>query len=536
MLVTELLRRNAERYPDQEALIAVDAKGLVPSDDASYSAHRRSYTWAEFDRIADQVANYYRSIGIGPGNRIAIMLMNCLEWLPVYFGILRSGAVAVPLNFRYHADDVVRSCRFAEVDAMVLGDHCREIVDACVPSLPAVRSYVYLGSREACPGYAVSWEDSYAKAGTEASGVSILPSDLAAIYYSSGTTGRPKAVMYAHGTLAAAWELERSNHHQVHEDCFVLIPPLYHVGGKLHWMGGLPVGAPCVLLLGFDVDAFFEVMSRERVTIAFLLLPWAQDILARMEAGMLDPARYDLSRWRMFHMGGQPIPPAVIRRMQAFFPRIECQVSYGLTESGGPGCLNLPGNRMDKLGSVGLPADKWSVRIVDRNGAPVPLGQPGELLLKGPGVMPGYYKDPELTRKTIVDGWLHTGDLARMDQEGFVYTVGRIKDVIISGGENVYPVPIEEFLRSHPAVRDAAVFGIREDRLGEIVAAQVELAEGAECTEEELAGFVRKLPRFQRPRRIFIGKVPRNPTGKIDKKALRSKYSPPPPIPPTGRS
>lgn len=525
MLVTELLKQNAARYPDQEALIAVESKGVVPFDDASYAACRRAYTWAEFDRIANQVAQYYHSIGIGRGNKVAMMLMNCIEWLPVYFGILRSGAVVVPLNFRYHKDDIIRSVRFAEVDAMVLGYHCRDEVEKCLPQISEVRSFIYVGTDAECPTFAATWGASFALADPVEPGIVITAEDDAAIYFSSGTTGVPKAVVYSHGTLEKAWELEHSNHHQVHDDNFVLIPPLYHVGGKLHWMGNLPVGAKCVMLLGFQVDAFFEVMRRERVTISFLLLPWVQDILFRLDSGQLDLTQYDTSSWRMLHMGAQPIPPITVRQMQRYFPNLAYEVSYGLTESGGPGCLNLPADRMDKLGSVGFPAKGWRARIVDRNGDPVEPEQPGELLLQGPGVMRGYYKDPEQTAEAIQDGWLHTGDLAKQDGDGFYYIVGRIKDVIISGGENVYPVQIEDFLRTHPAVQDAAVFGICDCRLGEAVVAQVELKSGAACTEEELMAFCRGLPRFQRPKKIFLGEVPRNPTGKIDKKALRNQYS-----------
>lgn len=525
MLVTELLKQNAARYPGQEALAAVCSKDIVPLGEASYTACRRAYTWAEFDQTANRAANYYRSIGIGPGNKVAIMMMNCIEWLPVYFGVLRSGAAAVPLNFRYHAEDIIRSVRFAEIDAMVLDGHCRDEVEKCLPEIPEVRSFVYVGADGDCPSFAKPWKDSFALADPGDPGVKLAGEDMAAIYFSSGTTGTPKAVVYTHETLERACELEHGNHKQVHEDNFILIPPLYHVGGKLHWMGNLLVGARCVLLLGFQVDAFFEVMRRERVTISFLLLPWVQDILFQLDSGRLKLTPEDVPSWRMLHMGAQPIPPSVVRQMQRYFPELAYEVSYGLTESGGPGCLNLPADRLDKLGSVGVPAKGWQARIVDGHDAPVEAEQTGELLLRGPGVMRGYYKAPEQTAAALRGGWLHTGDLAKRDRDGFYYIVGRLKDVIISGGENVYPVQVEEFLRTHPAVQDAAVFGICDCRLGEAVVAQIELKDGQTCTEGELMDFCQELPRFQRPRKLFFGKVPRNPTGKIDKKALRSQYS-----------
>lgn len=526
MLATDLLRQNAQLYPDTEALIAVESKGLQPFDDASYLARRKAYTWRDFDKLANQVANYYRSIGIGRGNKISIIMMNCAEWLPIYFGVLRSGATAVPLNFRYHEEDIIRSVHFAEVDAMIVGPHCRDIVGRCLDQISRVKSFIFVGSSEECPAYASTCQETFATVGTEAPDIPLSPDDDAAIYFSSGTTGTPKAVMYTHGTLREAWKLEYGNHQQRHEDTFVLIPPLYHVGGKLHWMGNLPVGARCVMLLGFNVTAFFEVMRREHISISFLLLPWVQDILFHLDSGLLDLSQYDTSSWRMLHMGSQPIPPSIVRQMQGYFPDIVYEVSYGLTESGGPGCMNLSHTRTDKMGSVGLPSPGWTAKIIDSDGNEVPRGQPGELLMKGPGITKGYYKNPEMTAKTIRDGWLYTGDLAKQDEDGFYYIVGRIKDIIICGGENVYPVPIEVFIRKHPAVQDVAVFGIADCRLGETVAAQIELKDGAVATEEEMMAFCQDLPRFQRPRKIFIGEVPRNPTGKIDKNVLRKRHSP----------
>ena len=243
------------------------------------------------------------------------------------------------------------------------------------------------------------------------------------------------------------------------------------------------MGARCVMLLGFNVFSFFEAMSREGITIAFLLLPWVQDILFHLDTGKLDLNRYHLSAWRMLHMGAQPIPPTVVRQMQQYFPDLACEVSYGFTESGGPGCLNLSSDRMDKLGSVGVPSAGWEARIVDSQGDPVVTGEPGELLLRNPHMMRCYYHDPETTAAALAGGWLHTGDLARTDEDGFYYIVGRMKDIIISGGENIYPVQIEDFLRTHPAVQDAAVFGICDCRLGEAVVAQIELKDGFSCTE-----------------------------------------------------
>jgi acyl-CoA synthetase (AMP-forming)/AMP-acid ligase II len=211
--------------------------------------------------------------------------------------------------------------------------------------------------------------------------------------------------------------------------------------------------------------------------------------------------------------------------LKTYFPNLDYDISYGLTESGGPGCLNLGINNLHKLGSVGRPAPGWRAKIVDDKSNETKQGEPGELLVKGPHMMRCYYKDKVTTNSVLVDGWLHTGDVAKKDSDGFYYIVDRKKDIIISGGENIYPVQIEVFLRAYKPVKDVAVFGVRHRRLGEVVVALVELNPGTSCTEEELLEFCKSLPKYKRPRKIVFGDVPRNPTGKIEKFRLREKYS-----------
>ena len=207
-----------------------------------------------------------------------------------------------------------------------------------------------------------------------------------------------------------------------------------------------------------------------------------------------------------------------------YFPNHVYDTNYGLSESIGPGCVHLGIENIHKVGAIGKAGYNWKLQIVDENGHPVGQGEVGELCVKGPCIMKCYYNDPEASAEVLRDGWLFTGDVARMDEDGFVYLVDRKKDVIISGGENLYPVQIENFLRTHNAVKDAAVIGLPDRRLGEIAAAVVELKPGHSCSEEELSQFCNALPRYKRPRRIIFEKVPRNPTGKIEKPRLRERY------------
>ncbi len=321
-----------------------------------------------------------------------------------------------------------------------------------------------------------------------------------------------------------AAEVEQNHHRQARGDCFLCIAPLYHTGGKMHWFGSLLSGSKAVLLRGIKPDWILKTVSEEKITIVWLLVPWAQDILDAIDRGDVKLQDYELSQWRLMHIGAQPVPPSLIRRWKKYFPDQEYDTNYGLSESIGPGCVHLGVENIHKVGAIGIPGYNWEVRIADENGCPVKQGQIGELLVKGPGVMKCYYNDPAATAAVLKDGWLFTGDMARMDEDGFIYLVDRKKDVIISGGENIYPVQIEDFLRAHEKIKDVAVIGLPDQRLGEMAAAIIELKPDCQCAEEEIKVFCAPLPRYKRPRKVIFDKVPRNPTGKIEKPRLREKY------------
>ncbi|MBO4212608.1 MAG: AMP-binding protein, partial [Clostridia bacterium] len=307
-------------------------------------------------------------------------------------------------------------------------------------------------------------------------------------------------------------------------DVFLCIPPLYHTGAKMHWFGSLMSGSKAVLLKGTKPEDVLAAVSNERCSIVWLLVPWAQDILDAIDRGEIDLKNYDLSTWRLMHIGAQPVPPSLIRRWKKVFPKHDYDTNYGLSESIGPGCVHLGVENIHKVGAIGKAGYGWETKIVDGNGDPVKAGEVGELCVKGPGVMTCYYKNDEATREVLKDGWLFTGDMAREDADGFIFLVDRKKDVIITGGENLYPVEIENFIRRHDAVKDVAVIGLPHERLGEIAAAIVEVKPGMTLTEEQLNDFCTGMPRYKRPRKIIFADVPRNPTGKIEKPKLREIY------------
>ena len=224
------------------------------------------------------------------------------------------------------------------------------------------------------------------------------------------------------------------------------------------------------------------------------------------------------------HIGAQPVPPSLIKRWLEYFPNHKYDTNYGLSESTGPGCVHLGLGNVHKVGAIGIPGFGWKTKIVDEKDVPVTPGDVGELCVKGPGVMVEYYHDPKATAEVLKDGWLHTGDMARVDEDGFIFLVDRKKDVIISGGENLYPVQIESFLAAHKKIHDVAVIGLPDPRLGEIAAAIIQVKEGEELTEDEVNQFCVDLPRYKRPRKIIFANVIRNATGKIDKPKLRAIY------------
>jgi acyl-CoA synthetase (AMP-forming)/AMP-acid ligase II len=292
----------------------------------------------------------------------------------------------------------------------------------------------------------------------------------------------------------------------------------------MHWFGNFIVGARAVILKGIKPKWILEAISEEGVSVVWLLVPWAQDILVAIENGEVALSDYSLERWRLMHIGAQPVPPSLVRRWKEVFPCHDYDTNYGLSESTGPGCVHLGMDNLHKVGAIGVPGFDWECRIVDDDRNPVPRGHTGELMVKGPGVMKGYFKNPGATAATLFEGWLLTGDMARMDEDGFIWLVDRKKDIIITGGENIFPVEIEDFLARNDKIQDAAVIGVPDERLGEIAAAVIKVKPGRSVTAEEVYRFCEALPKYKRPRRVFFGEVPRNPTGKIEKSKLREMY------------
>ncbi|MGI5936976.1 MAG: class I adenylate-forming enzyme family protein [Oscillospiraceae bacterium] len=532
MPITAFLEKNAKLYGDETALIEINPDSdkkrsddwrefaLVEID--ADGAYRREITWADFDRRANQFANLLLANGIGQGDKVAILLMNCLEWLPIYFGALKAGALAVPLNYRYTAEEIRYCLDLSDASILMFGREFVGRIDAIRHDIPKVKKLFYVGGH--CPEWAQSYYKFISYCSSRRPNVELKETDDAAIYFSSGTTGFPKAILLRHECLTHAALTEQKHHGQTRSDCFLCMPPLYHTGAKMHWFGSLVAGSRAVLLRGISPKWILETVSQENVTIVWLLVPWAQDILDAIESGQVRLHDYKLDQWRLMHIGAQPVPPSLIKRWKEVFPNHEYDTNYGLSEATGPGCVHLGVEYIHKVGAIGKPGYGWKAKIVDENRNDVPPGVIGELCVSGPGVMTCYYKNEKATLEVLDGEWLRTGDMARMDEDGFIWLVDRKKDVIIMGGENIYPVQIEDFLRSCDEIKDAAVIGRPHPRLGEIAAAIIELKPGSKFTEADINEFCKQLPRYKRPREIIFDKVPRNPTGKIEKPKLREKY------------
>ncbi|MBE6627583.1 MAG: acyl--CoA ligase [Ruminococcaceae bacterium] len=535
MIITDFLTRNAKEFGNDVALVEINPQAqtnqritwkefsLIESNPNSASV-RTEMTWEEFDRKSNLFANLLLSRGIKKGDKVAILLMNCLEWLPIYFGILKTGALAVPLNYRYTSEEIRYCLKLADVSVLVFGPEFIGRVEEICDRIPKVKFNFYVGAD--CPRFAESYDKlvNYCSASDPA--ISLTEQDFAAIYFSSGTTGFPKAILHTHEALVHSCRVEQNHHGQTKDDVFLCIPPLYHTGAKMHWFGSLIVGGRAVLLKGVKPEWILKAVSEEKCSIVWLLVPWAQDLLDAVDRGDIELSHYDLSRWRLMHIGAQPVPPSLIKRWFGYFPNHQYDTNYGLSESIGPGCVHLGVENPHKVGAIGKAGYGWEVKILDSDHNEVAKGEVGELAVKGPGVMKCYYNDEKSTAEVLSpDGWLYTGDMAREDEEGFLYLVDRKKDVIISGGENIYPVQIEDYIRRHDAVKDVAVIGVRDRRLGEIAVAVVEAKEGFTLDDAEMIDFCAGLPRYKRPHRYIFAEVPRNPTGKIEKPKLRKMYA-----------
>ncbi len=500
MNIYSLLARNASKFPAEEALVFRDER----------------QTWEQLGKRVDKLAAAMARLGVRKGDRVAILLENCAQFVEIHFAAARLGAIGVPLNYRLVGDELAFILNNSETKMLFYGSKYLEVLGAVKKDLPLLKFYL-----EVSPDGG-QYEE-FLLSGDQPPEVGVQGEDPNVILYTSGTTGRPKGAVLTHdNSLWNALNMVIDARFE-QTDRGIVIPPLYHSAALNCWM--LPhvlVGAGLVIENSFDPRKLPQRLLEEKVTNIFLV-PAMYSFLLQVPG--LD--NYDFSAIRIAGTGASIMPVELKQRVRKLFPEAGIIDVYGLTEAG-PGVTILkPQDAFRKEGSVGKALTALEVRLVNGQGLDVPMGDVGEIIVRGPTVMRGYYNLPEATADALRNGWLYTGDLARQDEEGYLYVVDRKKDMVISGGENVYPAEVEAVLHRHPKILEAAVFGIPNAKWGESVWAVVVPKPGEQLTEDEVIQFTTgKLAGYKKPRRVeFAEALPRNPSGKVLKTVLRSKYS-----------
>ncbi|SMH31083.1 acyl-CoA synthetase [Mesorhizobium australicum] len=504
--LADMLDNNAWKYPDQTAFVWQD----------------RRVTHAEFHVRVSKLANALRRLGLRRQDRVGILSQNRLEFQEVYGACEISGFICATVNWRLAIPEMVYIVNDGAPKVLIFEAAYAETVVAMKDQLKSVEHFV-------CLDGGVFGDDYEALvASGDASGVPFrpLPDDIAFLIYTSGTTGRPKGVMLSQGGEVNAAEILGSDQRNTPDDRLLIMMPLFHIGAKIiqlaqHWRAGT-----VHVLKGFDPPAIVDCIEREKITVTHMAPTMIQTLL---ESPAIEKA--DLASLRMIVYAAAPMPIPVLKQgLKLLGPVFQQQ--FGQTEGIGTTLLahqhRPDGTDRDReiLTSVGQASPRVNVRIVDDNGNDLPSGEVGEILLTSPGVMKGYWNNTAATIDTLRDGWVHTGDVGRLDSEGFLYLVDRKKDMIISGGENIYSREVEEAIVTHDAVSEVAVIGVPDEKWGEAVKAVVVLRAGMSATAQDLIDHCRTLiASYKRPRHIeFVDEIVKLPSGKIDKVRLRKLY------------
>jgi acyl-CoA synthetase (AMP-forming)/AMP-acid ligase II len=506
--IGDLLRRRAHIAPSTEALVE--------------PAMGRRLTFRELNARANRVANGLRGMGVGKGDRVALLLMNGAEFVESFYAVAKIGAVNVPLNWRLVPDELEFILADSGATVLLFGSEFAAAADELRSrgDATAIEHWIQVGSDVAAAG-ALDYADWLASQATVEPELAGADDDLLFIMYTSGTTGPPKGVMHTHDTVMWAIQTVGATADFRVGDRFLNSLPMFHVGALTPSLCVAYRGLTLVSMRAFDPDEAWRLIDDEQITTTLLVPAMLQVML-----GMYDAERHRASALRWVMSGAAPVPLELIKTYESM--GIEIHQVYGLTESCGPACLITGEDALARAGSTGRSFLHTDVRVAREDGSDCDRGEPGEVLVRGPHVMTGYWNRPDATAETIVDGWLHTGDVATMDADGFVTIIDRTKDMLISGGENVYPAEIENVLLGHPAIVDAAVIGVPSARWGESPLAIVVCSDGSLCAEDVMAHTRGKLAPFKTVKKVeFVTEIPRNPSGKILKRELRARFPEP---------
>jgi len=505
--VADFLRRNALYFRDEPAF---RFEGAIR-------------THGELVRRGTKLANAFYALGLRRQERVAVLAMNCLEFCEIYAAVELSAYVAAAVNYRLAAAEIATTLNDASPKILIFEDRYIDVIDQIRPQLTTIEHFICIG---AAPDWATAYETILEGGREDTVPYTPRPTDLCYLLYTGGSTGRPKGVMVSQAGAVGFAELIALSTQAGPSDRCLLMMPLCHSGAKNMQLAFHKQSCAVTILPGFDAEKVLQAINDQRISITHMAPSLIKQVLDHPSV-----SKCDLTSLRAICYSAAPMPIPVLKQGLELLGPVFLQM-YGQTEGSGtvlPARLHRPdGTERDlrRLGSIGIPGANVSIRLVDDEDRDVPVGQPGEILLRHTSVMAGYWNNSAATAETLRGGWLHTGDMAKFDEDGFLYLVDRKKDMIISGGENVYSREVENALYLHPAVAEAVVIGIPDPKWGEAVHAVVALKPGEAATEGELVAHCRTLiAGYKRPRSFdFLRELPKMPTGKIDKVAIRNTY------------
>lgn len=503
MDVGKILTLTAHKFPNRVALICEEKR----------------MTYQEYEDRVNRLANGLLCLGLKKGDRVAVLLFNSIPMVEILFACAKTGGVFTPINFRFTAEEVFYILDHSDARFFVYEEEFSGLVEKIRPRLSKVEFFISIG--EPAP-LALNYETFLKGSPAQEPEVSLSERDECQLMYTSGTTGRPKGAILTHENLL--WNLFNTilGREEKEGEISMVIGPLYHTAAlNNHFLTRVAMAGTSILIKHFDPEKVMELIGKERVTV-ISGAPAAYHLMLS-----LPERHYDTSSITKCTTGASILPNETKERLLKFFPNLTGIYDvYGCTEATPSIAILKAKDSMKKKECVGQAVPFLEVRIVNERDQDLPIGEVGEIICRGPNVMKGYYKDEEATREAIRGGWLHTGDLGRMDEEGFIYIVDRKKDMIVSGGENIYPREIEEVLYSHPKIEEAAIIGIPDSLWGESVRAVIVLKKGETMTEEEVIEYCKRhLASYKKPKSVeFVESLPRNPSGKVLKTLLRQRY------------
>ena len=514
MNTPEFLLISSSICPDREAII--------------FEGNRWSFS--DLADRSNRLANALAGMGVGQGDKVGMLQVNCNECIEVYFATAKLGATYVPLNFRARAEELEFMINFSESSALFLGQRYVKMINSMREQIPGMKNFV---SVEGPAEGMLDYESVIAEADPEEVFTDIDDNDTSILMFTAGTTGQPKGVMLTHDNLATYVLNNVSPADPDIEEKNILTVPLYHIAGMQAVLAAVYGGRTLVVQRQFDPSDWMTLVETESVTRAMMVPTMLKQLMEHEEF----PER-NLSSLQVITYGAAPMPVEVITKAIEVFPGTRFINAFGQTESASTITMltpedhvieGTPGERaikLKRLGSIGRALGDTEVKIFDEEGSEQPVDEVGEIVARGPRVMKGYWKAEEATNSTIRNGWLYTGDIGYMDEAGYIFLSGRAKDIIIRAGENISPEQVEATLHSHPAIDEAAVIGVPDPQWGEKVRAIVALKAGAQASEADIIEHCRgQLASFKKPESvIFVDSLPRNPLGKVLKRVLREEY------------